>query len=131
MAALARRRMSAEMSAAMSAQPDAPVVPTPPPAPPARREPQPLRPVTVQMTMYFSPEGYLHHTRCRTRLHFRGVRAQIESDFFCLTCCEHVAVPHFAITQIPVETADSDRPATPTAVVRLLRNDVERRSSAG
>jgi hypothetical protein len=83
------------------------------------------------MTMYFSPEGFLHHTRCRSRLHFRGVRAQIESDFFCLTCCEHVAVPHFAISQIPVEAAENDRPVSSTPVVRLLRNDVEKRSSAG
>ena len=119
MAALARRRTPDET--------DSTVAPTPP----APREPQPLRPATVQMTMYFSPEGLLHHTRCRSRLHFRGVRAQIESDFFCLTCCEHVAVPHFAITQIPVEAAESDRPAAPAPVVRLLRNDVEKRSSAG
>ena len=100
-----------------------------PPAPPAPRAPQPLRPATLQMTMYFSPEGILHHTRCRSRLAFRGVRAQIESDFFCLTCHEHVAVPHFAVTQIPVEAPESDRSAS--CVVRLVPKDVdvEKRSS--
>ena len=100
------------------------------PAPPAPREALLLRPPTVRMAMYFSAEGTLHHTRCRSPLHFRGIRAEIESDFFCLTCHEHVAVPRFAVSQIPIET-ESDRPKVETPVVRLVRRDVEQRSSAG
>ena len=99
--------------------------------PPVSREPQPLRPPTVQMTMYFSPEGVLHHTRCRSPLHFRGIRAEVESDFWCATCHEHVAVPRFAVSQIPVEAAETERAPVPGHIVRLVRKDVEKRSSAG
>ena len=99
------------------------------PAQPAPRQPQPLRPATVQMTMYFSPEGTLHHTRCRTPLQFRRIRAEIESDFWCPTCKEHVAVPRFALSQIPVEV-ETER-GTEVPIVRLVPREGERRSSAG
>ena len=100
------------------------------PTPPATREPQPLRPPTLQMTMYFSPEGVLHHTRCRSALHFRGVRAEVESDFWCASCHEHVAVPRFAVSQIPVETVESERATGTNPLVRLVRTEVENRRSA-
>jgi len=118
MAALAPRRTSDETD------PNAPLSPA------ALREPQPLRPPTVRMTMYFSPEGALHHARCRRPLHFRGIRAEIESDFWCSACHEHVALPRYAVASIPVES-EEDRPGAPTNVVRLVRVDAERRSSAG
>ena len=119
MVALARRRTSDETQSIA------------PPAAPAPRAPQPLRPATVQMTMFFSPEGVLHHTRCRSPLHFRGIRAEIESDFFCLTCHEHVAVPRFAVSQIPVEEMEGTRSTAASPVVRLVPKEVEKRSSAG
>jgi hypothetical protein len=72
-------------------------------AAPRPRTPEPA-PTTVRMTMYFSPEGILHHTRCQSRLHFRGVRAGLEADFFCASCHEHVSVPKYAVSQIPVES---------------------------
>ena len=118
MAALAPRRTSDETDLIAS------------PAPSAPRAPQPLRPPTLRMTMYFSADGTLHHTRCRTPLAFRGIRAEIESDFFCTTCHEHVAVPRFAVSQIPVET-DSEKPTVEPSVMRLVRREVEKRSSAG
>lgn len=118
MAALAPRKTSDETD------------PTAIPTPAAPREPQPLRPPTVRMTMYFSPDGRLHHARCRRALHFRGICAEIESDFWCSTCHEHVTVPRYAVASIPVET-ESDRPNVPSNVVRLVRGDAEKRSSAG
>ena len=117
MAALAPRRTSDET--------DPTAIPTP-----AAREPQPLRPSTLRMAMYFSPDGILHHTRCRRPLQFRGIRAEIESDFWCGACHEHVALPRYAVTSIPVET-ESDRPSVPSNVVRLMRVEAEKRSSAG
>lgn len=118
MAALAPRRTSDETD------------PTAIPTPAAPREAQPLRPPALRMAMYFSPDGTLHHTRCRQALHFRGIRAEIESDFWCSTCHEHVAVPRHAVASIPVET-ESDRPSVPSNVVRLVRVDAEKRRSAG
>ena len=72
----------------------------------------------VRMAMYFSPDGTLHHARCRRPLQFRGVRAELEGDFWCNACHEHVAVPRYALPQIPVEgESESDR----KIVVRLVR----------
>jgi hypothetical protein len=70
----------------------------------APQPPKPDHPTVVQMAMYFSPEGILHHARCHSRLHLRGVRAGLEADFFCGTCHEHVTVPKYAVTQIRVES---------------------------
>ncbi len=81
------------------------IVPVKVPKRSAPRSPKPEpAPATVRMTMYFSPEGILHHARCQSRLHFRGVRAALEADFFCLSCHEHVTVPKYAVSQIPVES---------------------------
>jgi hypothetical protein len=66
---------------------------------------EPKQAAPEQMAMYFSPEGILHHARCQSRLHFRGVRAGLEADFFCRVCYEHVTVPKYAVSQIPVERA--------------------------
>jgi hypothetical protein len=84
--------------------------------PSARR--QEVSPAPLRMAMYFSPDGTLHHARCRRPLQFRGVRADLEGDFWCNACHEHVAVPRYAVPQIPVEAEDEgDR----KAVVRLVR----------
>ena len=78
------------------------------------------RSATVRMTMYFSPDGTLHHTRCRQPLQFRGIRAELEGDFMCLACHEHVAVPRYALPAIPVE--DETETETERAnVLRLVR----------
>jgi hypothetical protein len=100
------------------------------PTPDAIREPHALRPPTVRMAMYFSADGRLHHARCRRPLQFRGIRADIESDFWCSACHEHVALPRYAVTSIPVET-DSDRPEASSSsnVVRLMRGDTDKRAT--
>lgn len=91
------------------------IVPVKVPKRSAPRPPKPeASPAAVQMTMYFSPEGILHHARCQSRLYLRGVRAGLEADFFCHSCHEHVTVPKYAVTQIPVENAPERK-----TVVRL------------
>lgn len=90
------------------------IVPVKLPKRSAPRVPKPDPAATVRMAMYFSPEGILHHTRCQSRLHFRGVRAALEADFFCPACHEHVTVPKYAVSQIPVEAATERK-----TVVRL------------
>ena len=77
----------------------------------------------LRMAMYFSPEGILHHARCHSRLHLRGVRAALEADFFCGTCHEHVTVPKYAVSQIPVESAAGRK-----NVVRLTAVEAARHS---
>ena len=73
-------------------------------------------PVSVKVAMYFAVDGTLHHTRCRTRLQLRGVRAKLEADFWCSSCHEHVTLTTYAATQIPVE-ADASR----DDVVKLVK----------
>jgi hypothetical protein len=55
------------------------------------------------MTVFFSEEGGLHHTRCRRSLEFRGIRAELEADFYCAGCHEHVTLTRYAMSRIPVE----------------------------
>jgi hypothetical protein len=68
------------------------------------------------MAMYFSPDGRLHHARCRRGLQFRGIRAELEADFWCGACHEHITLPKHAVPHIPVE-----REAELKNVVRLSR----------
>jgi len=76
------------------------------------------RSATVRMSMYFAPDGTLHHARCRKPLQFRGVRAEVEGDFWCLACHEHVTIPYYALPDIPVDAAvETERPA----LLRLVR----------
>jgi len=51
-------------------------------------------------TVYASPDGELYHAVCKTQLEFQGRRAQLEFDFYCLRCMEHVALPQFALSRI-------------------------------
>jgi hypothetical protein len=75
------------------------------------------------MAMYFSPEGILHHTRCQSRLHFRGVRAGLEADFFCRACHEHVTVPKYAVAQIPVEREPERKSVVRLSAVGVSASD--------
>jgi hypothetical protein len=58
--------------------------------------------------VYASPDGELYHSACKTALEFQGRRAQLEFDFYCLRCMEHVALPQFALSRIRF---DMPRPA--------------------
>jgi hypothetical protein len=51
-------------------------------------------------TVYASQDGELYHAVCKTPLEFQGRRAQLEFDFYCLRCMEHVALPQFALSRI-------------------------------
>lgn len=59
-------------------------------------------------TVYASHDGELYHTVCKQPLEFQGRRAQLEFDFYCLRCMEHVALPQFALSRIRF---DLPRPA--------------------
>jgi hypothetical protein len=95
---------------------ETPAVPAAPKRRGRRRKSELPQTERVRMAMYFSPEGELHHARCRQALQFRGVRAEIEGDFWCNACHEHVAVPAYAVAQIPFDTGEE----TPTTVLRLV-----------
>ena len=107
------------MAALVSPQPNLEET-TPAPEPPKpRRGRRRLRVETerVRMAMYFSPEGMLHHARCRRPLQLRGVRAELEGDFWCFACHEHVTVPAYAVEQIPTDSGEE----TPTTLLRVVR----------
>ena len=72
----------------------------------------------VKMAMYFSTEGRLHHSRCKQPLQFQGVRAEIEADFWCRACHEHVTVPAYAVSGIPMQSHEDE----PTTLLRLVRS---------
>jgi hypothetical protein len=59
-------------------------------------------------TVYASHDGELYHSVCKQPLEFQGRRAQLEFDFYCLRCMEHVALPQFALSRIRF---DLPRPA--------------------
>ena len=71
----------------------------------------------VRMAMYFSTDGRLHHSRCKQPLQFRGVRAEVEGDFWCRACHEHVTVPTYAVAGIPVHSHEDE----PTTLLRIVR----------
>jgi len=77
---------------------DETVAPATSPLPSTRRA-RP-RPATPRMAMYFSPDGTLHHARCRRPLQFRGIRAELEGDFWCDGCHETVTLPKYAVSQV-------------------------------
>lgn len=62
-------------------------------------------------TVYASTDGELYHSVCKTPLEFQGRRAQLEFDFYCLRCMEHVALPQFVLSRIRF---DAPRPADGT-----------------
>jgi hypothetical protein len=106
MAAVASRRTVAEEITRVVA----------PPEDGRGRRGRPTPRVRVRMAMYFSPDKQLHHTRCRQALQLRGVRAELEVDFWCMSCHEHVTLPTYAISQIPVQ-ADPE----PSSALHLIQ----------
>ena len=54
------------------------------------------------VTVFRTPEGQVHHGRCHQMLEFHGRRAQLELDFYCLRCTEHVTLPELVFPRIPV-----------------------------
>ena len=55
------------------------------------------------VTVYFHTDGELHHHAwCGQALEFHGTRAELEMDFFCLHCVEHVTLPNAILSRIPV-----------------------------
>ena len=51
-------------------------------------------------TVYASQTASSYHAVCKHPLEFQGRRAQLELDFYCLRCMEHVALPQFALSRI-------------------------------
>jgi hypothetical protein len=54
------------------------------------------------VTVYFHTDGELHHGWCGHPLEFHGTRAELEMDFFCIRCVEHVTLPNAILPRIPV-----------------------------
>lgn len=51
-------------------------------------------------TVYASHDGELYHAVCKQPLEYQGRRAQLEFDFYCLRCMEHVALPQYALSRV-------------------------------
>jgi hypothetical protein len=71
-------------------------------------------------TVYASADGELYHAVCKTPLEFQGRRAQLEFDFYCLRCMEHVALPQFALSRVRFDLprpADAPLPDWATSIV--------------
>lgn len=68
-------------------------------APPARaaEESPPV------VTLFRAPDGGFFHARCRQPLEYQGRRAQLELDFYCLRCVEHVSIPESVVPRIPLK----------------------------
>ena len=54
------------------------------------------------VTVYLALDGGLHHARCSQRLSLHGKRAELELDFYCLTCAESVTIPFCILERIPI-----------------------------
>ena len=71
-------------------------------------------------TVYASHDGDLYHAICKQPLEFQGRRAQLELDFYCLRCMEHVALPQFALSRIRFDLprpTNVDLPEWATSIV--------------
>lgn len=71
-------------------------------------------------SVYASHDGELYHAICKQPLEFQGRRAQLELDFYCLRCMEHVALPQFVLSRIRFDLprpADVDLPEWATSIV--------------
>jgi hypothetical protein len=58
------------------------------------------------VTVFIEPGGTICHSRCRQPLEYQGTRAQIEVDFYCLRCVEHVSLPLRVLPRIPEASRD-------------------------
>src|SRR5919204_1479644 len=52
-------------------------------------------------TVYLGEEG-LHHARCGQPMAFLRKRQQLELDFHCRVCHEHISLPEYALSRVPV-----------------------------
>lgn len=73
----------------------------------ARRSPaRPARPSIV--TVFRGADGRMFHGWCGQALLYQGRRAQVELDYYCGHCLEHVAVPECTLPDIPVGTPKAE-----------------------
>lgn len=72
-----------------------------------RRVPPPSTRVDAPpiVTVFRTADGELRHAWCRGPLEFQGRRAQLELDFYCSRCMEHVALPEMVAGRVPVRVA--------------------------
>ena len=65
----------------------------------------PARPSFNEMptitTVFLGEEG-LHHARCGQPLMYLRRRQGVELDFHCRVCHEHVSLPEYALSRVPV-----------------------------
>lgn len=52
--------------------------------------------------VFRTPDGRIIHVRCGRALEFQGRRAELELDFYCPQCMEHVPVPDCTRSRIPL-----------------------------
>jgi hypothetical protein len=61
--------------------------------------PHEIPPVT---TVFRGRNWALFHTRCRRPIQFQGTRGgELEGDFYCLACQEHVTLASYMLDRIP------------------------------
>jgi hypothetical protein len=53
-------------------------------------------------TVYLTDGGSLRHTRCGEPIAFLRRRQELELYFYCRVCHEHIALPEYALSRIPV-----------------------------
>jgi hypothetical protein len=64
-----------------------------------------VRPAANEMptiTTVFLGEDGLHHARCGQPMAFLRKRQGLELDFHCRVCHEHVTLPEYALSRVPV-----------------------------
>lgn len=95
-----------------------------------RRGPEPeagARDNPAIVTVFMEPAGTICHSRCRQPLEYQGTRGQIEVDFYCLRCVEHVSLPLHVLPRIPQishELTMSLAPMPgPSAVARVVSRE--------
>jgi hypothetical protein len=54
------------------------------------------------ITTVFLGEDGLHHARCGQPMAFLRKRQGLELDFHCRVCHEHVTLPEYALSRVPV-----------------------------
>lgn len=63
------------------------------------------------VTVFRTPDGQVRHGRCHQTLEYHGRRAELELDFYCLRCTEHVTLPELVFPRIPVRLLVETAPA--------------------
>ena len=67
----------------------------------ATKPPVERRDAPAISTVYLTDDG-LHHARCGEVLAFIRRRQGLELDFHCRVCHEHVSLPEYALSRVPV-----------------------------